>query len=112
MMGFSSSEVYNTIYNTTTTNANSNNILQDDQQLKERAIDTQLVIKVEKLYKTYNLEDNKEYNQFVEKANKFKVESFSEKKKLTRNDTDQIKSKNETFNNQTTNKEQQPNNLP
>ena len=46
MMGFPSSEVYITAYNRTTTNTNSNKNLLKDEQLKERAIVTQLVIKV------------------------------------------------------------------
>ena len=106
-MVFPSADVYATVYNTTTTNTNSENILLDDEQLEERPIDTELVKKDGNLYKTYDLEDNKEYNQFVEKTNEFIVDRYSKKTKPTRIDPDQTKRKNEAFTKQTTNKEQQ-----
>ena len=51
-----------------------------DQQLKELGADFQLVLKNEKLSKTYNLENDEEYNKVVEKCITIIVDSYSEKK--------------------------------
>ena len=69
MMGVTSLEVYNTVYNTTPVNSK-REILLKEQQLKSYNIDTQLATKVEYLYKTSDKE-------FVEKANKFVTDRYS-----------------------------------
>ena len=80
MMGVTSLEVYNTVYNITENN-NKLKILLKDEQLKSLNVDTQLVMNVEYLYKISN----------VEKINTFMVDSYSKNKKLTRKDFDQLK---------------------
>ena len=80
MMGVTSLEVYNTVYNITEKN-NKLKILLKDEQLKSLNVDTQLVMNVEYLYKISN----------VEKINTFMVDSYSKNKKLTRKDFDQLK---------------------
>ena len=68
MMGVTSLEVYNTVYNIT----NSNNKLQiilNDRQLDALEFDTVVVPNIKKLYETYDLENNKLYYEFIEKAN-------------------------------------------
>ena len=57
MMGVTSLEVYNTVYNITEKN-NKLQIILNDQQLKSLNVDTQLVSNVSNLYKKY-----KNYNQ-------------------------------------------------
>ena len=80
MMGVTSLEVYNTVYNITEKN-NKLKILLKDEQLKSLNVDTQLVMNVEYLYKISN----------EEKINTFMVDSYSKNKKLTRKDFDQLK---------------------
>ena len=68
MMGVTSLEVYNTVYNIT----NSNNKLQiilNDRQLDALEFDTGVVPNIKKLFETYDLENNKLYYEFIEKAN-------------------------------------------
>ena len=70
MMGVTSLEVYNTVYNIT----NSNNKLQiilNDRQLDALEFDTGVVPNIKKLFETYDLENNKLYYEFIEKANIF-----------------------------------------
>ena len=104
MMGVTSLEVYNTVYNITETN-NKLQIILNDQQLKELNLDSGLILFVEDLYITYfsNPYTPSEYNEFVEKANKLITNSYSKKKKLTRIDFDSltkiVKSLNEIYNN-------------
>ena len=80
MMGVTSLEVYNTVYNITEKN-NKFKILKDEQ-LKSLNVDTQLVMNVEYLYKAF---DN------IEKINSFIVDSYSTNKKLIKKDFDQLK---------------------
>ena len=81
MMGVTSLEVYNTVYNITEKN-NKLQILLKDEQLKSLNIDTQLVMNVEYLYKI---------SGSIEKINKFMVDSFSKNKKLIKKDFDKLK---------------------
>ena len=81
MMGVTSLEVYNTVYNITEKN-NKFKILLNDQQLKSLNVDTQLVMNVEYIYKI---------SDSIEKINKFIVDSFSKNKKLTEKDFNQSK---------------------
>ena len=78
MMGVTSLEVYNTVYNISEKN-NKIQIILNDQQLKSLNFDTQLLSNVSNLHKKY-----KNYNQFVEEAIALIVDSYSRKKKLTR----------------------------
>ena len=84
MMGVTSLEVYNTVYNIT----NSNNKLEmvlNDQQLKELNLDSELLVFVEDFCKSYFVKPNKN-NGFIEKVNKLITNSYFKKKKLTRVD--------------------------
>ena len=56
MMGVTSSEVYNTVYNITPTN-NKLQILISDEQRIEHGVDIVLVKNRKSLYGSYNLED-------------------------------------------------------
>ena len=104
MMGVTSLEVYNTVYNITEKN-NKLQIILNDQQFKELNLDSGLLLFVEDLYVTYFSKPYtpSEYNEFVEKANKLITNSYSKKKKLTRIDFDYltkiVKSLNEIYNN-------------
>ena len=104
MMGVTSLEVYNTVYNITEKN-NKLQIILNDQQLKELKLDSGLILFVEDLYVTYSGKPYtlSEYNEFVEKANKLITNSYSKKNKLTRIDFDYlakiVKSLNEIYNN-------------
>ena len=80
MMGVTSLEVYNTVYNITEKN-NKLKILLKDEQLKSLNVDTQLVMNVEYLYKISD----------VKKINTFMVDSYSKNKKLIEKDFDQLK---------------------
>ena len=84
MMGVTSLEVYNTVYNITNIN-NKLEIVLNDQQLKELNLDSELLILVEDLYKSYFVKPYK-YNEFIEKVKKLITNSYSKKKKLTRTD--------------------------
>ena len=90
MMGVTSLEVYNTVYNIT----NSNNKLQiilNDRQLDALEFDTGVVPNIKKLYETYDLENNKLYYEFIEKANIYLLTSYKKKKKLPKKDFDYLK---------------------
>ena len=79
MMGVTSLEVYNTVYNIT----NSNNKLQiilNDRQLDALEFDTGVVPNIKKLFETYNLENNKLYYEFIEKANIYLLTSFKKRR--------------------------------
>ena len=84
MTGVSSLEVYNTVYNITNSN-NKLEIVLNDQQLKELNLDSELLVFVEDLYKSYFVKPYK-YNEFIEKVNILLTNSYSKKKKLTRVD--------------------------
>ena len=81
MMGVTSLEVYNTVYNITEKN-NNFKILLKDEQLKSLNVDTQLVMNVEYLYKAF---DN------IEKINNLIVDSYSKNRKLIKKGFDQLK---------------------
>ena len=83
MMGVTSLEVYNTVYNITETN-NKLKILLRKNQLDSLGLDTEIVKKVECLYKT---SDNKGISN-IEKINKLIVDNYVKKKKraLTKED--------------------------
>ena len=81
MMGVTSLEVYNTVYNNTEKN-NKLQIILKDEQLKSLNIDTQLVMNVECLYKTPDS---------IVKINNFVVDIHSKNKKLTRKNFDFLK---------------------
>ena len=100
MMGVTSLEVYNTVNNITNSNIKLEIVL-NDQQLKEFNLDCELLVFVEDLYKSYFVKPYK-YNEFIEKINKLKTNSYSKKKKLTRVDftylTKIIESPNQIYN--------------
>ena len=79
MMGVTSLEVYNTVYNITERN-NKLKILLKDEQLKSLNVDTQLVMNVEYLYKISDMQST----SGIEKIITFMVDSNSKNKKLTR----------------------------
>ena len=62
MMGVTSLQVYNTVYNITNSN-NKLEIVLNDQQLKELNLDSELLMFVENLYKSYFVKPYK-YNGF------------------------------------------------
>ena len=80
MMGVTSLELYNTVYNITEKN-NKLKILLKDEQLKSLNVDTQLVMNVEYLNKISD----------IEKIINFIVDSYSKNKKLIKKDFDQLK---------------------
>ena len=84
MMGVTSLEVYNTVFTITNSN-NKLEIVLNDQQLKEFNLDSELLVFVEDLYKSYFVKPHK-YSEFIEKVNKLITNSYSKKKKLTRVD--------------------------
>ena len=73
MMGVTSLEVYNTVYNITNSN-NKIEIILNEQQLEEHRVDTELVSNIRKLYETSD-------DKFIEKTNTFITDSYSKKKK-------------------------------
>ena len=91
MMGVTSLEVYNTVYNITEKN-NKLEILLTKQQLEEHRVDTELVPKIKDLYETSD-------DKFIEKTNTLITNSYTKKKKkLTRKDFNQLKELIEVFN--------------
>ena len=91
MMGVTSLEVYNTVYNITEKN-NKHEILLTKQQLEEHRVDTELVPKIKDLYETSD-------DKFIEKTNTLITNSYTKKKKkLTRKDFNQLKELIEVFN--------------
>ena len=86
MMGVTSLEVYNTVYNITEKN-NKLKILLKDEQLKSLNVDTQLVMNVEYLYKISDMQST----SGIEKIHNFIVDSYSKNKKLIKKDFDQLK---------------------
>ena len=87
MMGVTSLEVYNTVYKITNSN-NKLEIVLNDQQLDALEFDTGVVPNTKKLYETYDLENNKLYYEFIEKANISLLTSYKKKKKLPKKDFD------------------------
>ena len=91
MMGVTSLEVYNTVYNITEKN-NKLEILLTKQHLEEHRVDTELVSNIHLLYET-------SYDKFIEKTNTLITNSYTKrKKKLTRKDFNQLKELIEVFN--------------
>ena len=86
MMGVTSLEVYNTVYNNNEKN-NKFKILLKDEQLKSLNVDTQLVMNVEYLYRICDMQST----SGIEKNNNFFVDSYSKNKKLIKKDFDQLK---------------------
>ena len=79
MMGVTSLEVYNTVYNITE-KINKLEILLTKQQLEEHRVDTELVPNIHLLYETSD-------DKFIEKTNTLITNSYTKKKKkLTRKD--------------------------
>ena len=91
MMGVTSLEVYNTVYNITEKN-NKLEILLTKQQLEEHRVNTEIVPKIKDLYETSD-------DKFIEKTNTLITKSNTKKKKkLTRKDFTQLKEFIEVFN--------------
>ena len=80
MMGVTSLEVYNTVYNITLIN-NKLKMLRKNEQLKSLNVDIQLVVNVEYLNKISD----------KEKGIIFKIDSYSKNRKLTRKYFDQLR---------------------
>ena len=87
MMGVTSLEVYNTVYNITEKNSKFKIFLRKDQ-IDVLGLDTELVKKVEYLYKT----SDKRRISNIEKINKLIVDNYTNKKKrrLTQEDFDTL----------------------
>ena len=83
MMGVTSLEVYNTVYNITSKN-NSIQIQLTDEQIEKVGIDTQLAMNIEYLHKS------KQPN-FIQNVYDFLNASYEKKKKLSKNDLEKIK---------------------
>ena len=78
MMGVTSLERYNTVYNITEKN-NKLQILLKYEQLDALEFDTGVVPNIKKLYETYDLENNKLYYEFIEKAYMFLTTSYKKR---------------------------------
>ena len=83
MIGVTSLEVYNTVYNITEKN-NKLQILLKYEQLDALEFDTGVVPNIKKLYETYDLENNKLYYEFIEKANIFLTTSYLKKEETSK----------------------------
>ena len=81
--GVPSLEVYNTVYNITEKN-NKPEILLDYKQLDAVEFDTGVVPNIKKLYETHDLENNKLYHEFLEKANIFLTPSYKKRRNFQR----------------------------
>ena len=101
MMGVTSLEVYNTVYNITNSN-NKLKILLTDEQLIEHGVDIVLVKNIKSLYESYNLENQEAYNEFVEKVSTIITNSYSENNKLAKKDFNDLKESVEANNQQHT----------
>ena len=82
MMGVTSLEVYNTVYNITEKN-NKLQIILNDRQLDALEFDTGVVPNIKKLFETYDLENNKLYYEFIEKANIYLLTSYKKKEETS-----------------------------
>ena len=82
MMGVTSLEVYNTVYNITEKN-NKLQIILNDRQLDAIEFDTEVVPNIKKLFETYDLENNKLYYEFIEKANIYLLTSYKKKEETS-----------------------------
>ena len=81
MKGVTSLEVYNTVYNITEKN-NKPQLLFKLEQLDALELDTGMVPNIKKKYENYDLENNKLYYNFIEKADIFLTTSYTKEKKL------------------------------
>ena len=79
MMGVTSLEVYNTVYNITEKN-NKLQILLKYKQLDALELDTGVVPKIKDLYESYDIENNKLYYEFIEKGKIFLTTSYKKEK--------------------------------
>ena len=84
MMGVTSLEVYNTVFNITSKN-NSIQIQLTDEQIEKLGIDTKLAVKIEYLHKS------KQPN-FIKNVYEYLNTSYKTKKKLLKNDHEKIES--------------------
>ena len=84
MMGETSLEVHKTFFKIISSN-NKLEIVLNDQQLRELNLDSELIVFVEDLYKSYFVKSYK-YNEFIEKVNKLITNSYSKKRNFTRVD--------------------------
>ena len=80
MMGVTSLEIYNTVYNITE-KSNNLQILLKFEQLDALEFDTGVVPNIKKLDETYDLENKNLYYEFIEKANTFFTLSYEKKRR-------------------------------
>ena len=80
MMGVTSLEVYNTVYNIIDSN-NKGEIVLDDEQLKEFNLGRELLVFFEDLSNACFVKTYK-YNEFIEKVNKLITKSFLKRRNL------------------------------
>ena len=78
-MGVTSLEVYNTVYNITEKN-NKLQILLKNEQLDTLEFDIGVVPNIKKLYETNDLENDKLYYEFIEKASIFLTTSYKKRR--------------------------------
>ena len=76
--GSNNLEVYNTVYNITEKN-NKLQILLKFKQLDALELDTGVVPNIKNLYETYDLENDKLYYEFIEKAKIFLTASYKKR---------------------------------
>ena len=81
MMGVTSLEIYNIVYNIAAEN-NKLQFLLTDEQFEELGVATQLLKIAEYLCRT--VEDDKKYIEFVEQANAFEIDSYFNNRMPTR----------------------------
>ena len=89
MMGVTSLEVYNTVYNITEKN-NKLQIFRNDEQFDALDINTVVMLNMKKLYESYEPGHN-DLNEIIEKAKISSIACYESKKKLTKNDFDYLK---------------------
>ena len=81
MMGVTSLEVCNTVYNITEKN-NKVQFLLKYKQLDALELDTGVVPNIKKIYETYKLENNKLHTEIIEKAKIFLTTSYKKRRNL------------------------------
>ena len=90
MMGVTSLEVYNTVYNITEKN-NKLQILLKYEQLDALEFDIGVVPNIKKLYETSDLENKKLYYEFIEKASIYLTTSYKKRRIFQKKDFDHLK---------------------
>ena len=90
MMGVTSLEVYNTVYNSTEKNNKLQNLLKYEQ-LDTLEFDIGVVPNIKKLYETYDLETDKLYYELIEKANIFLTTSYKKRRNFPKSFFDYLK---------------------